>query len=101
MRFLPDAHDFPTEDPEVWKSLDTRSVREALLQVDEKYRVSDSQRQIQKGSVGSHGDAHEVAISLGPTGLSRKHSSEQALSAADLGAGVSFACAATCHFEPV
>ena len=39
VQFLPDAHDFPTEDPEVWRSLDARSVREALLQVDEKYRV--------------------------------------------------------------
>lgn len=40
VQFLPDAHDFPTEDPEAWKSLDARSVREALLQVDEKYRVA-------------------------------------------------------------
>jgi len=39
VQFLPDAHDFPIEDPEVWRSLDARSVREALLQVDEKYRV--------------------------------------------------------------
>ena len=40
VQFLPDAHDFPTEDPQVWSSLDARSVREALLQVDEKYRVA-------------------------------------------------------------
>ena len=39
VQFLSDAHDFPTEDPEVWKSLDARNVRDALLQVDEKYRV--------------------------------------------------------------
>jgi RNA polymerase sigma-70 factor (ECF subfamily) len=39
VQFLPDAHDFPTEDPEVWRSLDARSVREALSQVDEKYRL--------------------------------------------------------------
>ena len=39
VQFLADAHDFPTEDPEVWKSLDARNVRDALLQVDEKYRV--------------------------------------------------------------
>jgi RNA polymerase sigma-70 factor (ECF subfamily) len=40
VQFLPDAHDFPTEDPKIWRSLDARSVREALLQVDEKYRVA-------------------------------------------------------------
>ena len=39
VQFLSEAHDFPTEDPEVWKSLDARNVRDALLQVDEKYRV--------------------------------------------------------------
>ena len=40
VQFLPDAHDFQTEDPKIWRSLDARSVREALLQVDEKYRVA-------------------------------------------------------------
>jgi RNA polymerase sigma-70 factor (ECF subfamily) len=40
VQFLPDLHDFPVEDPEIWRSLDARSVREALLQVDEKYRVA-------------------------------------------------------------
>ena len=40
VQFLPDAHDFPTEDPEVWKSLDARNVRDALLLVDKKYRVA-------------------------------------------------------------
>ena len=39
VQFLPDAHDFRVEDPEVWRSLDARNVRDALLQVDEKYRV--------------------------------------------------------------
>jgi RNA polymerase sigma-70 factor, ECF subfamily len=39
VQFLPEAHDFPAEDPEIWRSLDARSVREALLQVDEKYRM--------------------------------------------------------------
>jgi len=40
VQFLPEAHDFPTEDPDVWRSLDVQSVREALLQVDEKYKVA-------------------------------------------------------------
>ena len=40
VQFLPDLHDFPVEDPEIWRSLDARSVREALLQVDEKYRIA-------------------------------------------------------------
>jgi len=40
VQFLPDVHDFRAGDPEVWRSLDARSVREALLQVDEKYRVA-------------------------------------------------------------
>ena len=40
VQFRAEAHDFPAEDPEIWRSLDARSVREALLQVDEKYRVA-------------------------------------------------------------
>ena len=40
VQFLPDAHDFHAEDPEIWRSLDARSVRDALLQVEEKYRVA-------------------------------------------------------------
>ena len=47
VQFLSDAHDFRAEDPEVWSKdsavwryLDARNVREALLQVDEKYRVA-------------------------------------------------------------
>ena len=40
VQFLPEAHDFPTEDPDVWRSLDVRSVRDALSRVDEKYRVA-------------------------------------------------------------
>src|SRR5262245_55268151 len=39
VQFLPEAHDLPIEDHEIWRSLDARSVREALLQVEEKYRV--------------------------------------------------------------
>jgi RNA polymerase sigma-70 factor (ECF subfamily) len=35
-----DAHDFHAEDPEVWRSLDAGSVRDALSRVDEKYRVA-------------------------------------------------------------
>ena len=40
VQFLPEAHDFPTEDPDVWRSLDVRSVRDALSRVDEKYKVA-------------------------------------------------------------
>ena len=40
VQFLPDAHDFHAEDPEIWRSLDAQSVRDALLQVEEKYRVA-------------------------------------------------------------
>jgi len=40
VRFLPDAHDFRAEDPEVWRSLDAGNVRDALSRVDEKYRVA-------------------------------------------------------------
>src|SRR6516162_8443825 len=40
VQFLPDAHDFHAEDPEVWRSLDAGNVRDALLEVDKKYRVA-------------------------------------------------------------
>jgi RNA polymerase sigma-70 factor, ECF subfamily len=40
VEFRPDAHDFPAEDPEVCRTLDARSVQEALLRVDETYRVA-------------------------------------------------------------
>jgi RNA polymerase sigma-70 factor (ECF subfamily) len=47
VQFLPNAHDFRAEDPEVWSKdpdvwryLDARNVRDALLQVNEKYRVA-------------------------------------------------------------
>jgi RNA polymerase sigma-70 factor (ECF subfamily) len=40
VQFLPNAHDFRAEDPDVWRYLDARTVRDALLQVDEKYRVA-------------------------------------------------------------
>jgi RNA polymerase sigma-70 factor, ECF subfamily len=40
VQFLSDVHDFPAGDPEAWRSLDARSVQEALLQVDERYRVA-------------------------------------------------------------
>jgi RNA polymerase sigma factor (sigma-70 family) len=40
VQFLPDAHDFHAEDPQVWRSLDKRNVRDALLEVDRKYRVA-------------------------------------------------------------
>ena len=39
VEFLPDIHDFPAGDSECWRSLDARSVREALLKVAETYRV--------------------------------------------------------------
>jgi hypothetical protein len=40
VQFLPDAHDFHAEDPQVWRSLDERNVLDALLEVDKKYRVA-------------------------------------------------------------
>jgi RNA polymerase sigma-70 factor (ECF subfamily) len=40
VQLLPGVHDFPAEDPEVWRSLDARTVQAALLQVDDKYRVA-------------------------------------------------------------
>ena len=40
VQFLPDAHDFHAEDPQVWRSLDERNVRDTLLEVDKKYRVA-------------------------------------------------------------
>ena len=40
VQFLPDAHDFRVEDPEVWRSLDAGNVLDALSRVDEKYRVA-------------------------------------------------------------
>jgi RNA polymerase sigma factor (sigma-70 family) len=40
VQFLSDIHDFPAGDPEAWRSLDARSVQDALLQVDEKYRLA-------------------------------------------------------------
>jgi len=39
VQFLSDVHDFAAGE-EAWRSLDARSVREALLQVDEKYRAA-------------------------------------------------------------
>ena len=39
VEFLPDIHDFPAAHSEAWTSSDARSVREALLKVDETYRV--------------------------------------------------------------
>jgi RNA polymerase sigma-70 factor, ECF subfamily len=40
VEFLPDVHDCPGGGQEAWRSLDARSVREALLRVDEAYRVA-------------------------------------------------------------
>ena len=39
VEFLPDIHDFPAGDSQAWRSSDARGVREALLKVDETYRV--------------------------------------------------------------
>ena len=38
--FIPDIHDPPTREPEPWRSLDTRIVLDALVQIDVKYRTS-------------------------------------------------------------
>ena len=40
VEFVPDIHDRPTWDPEPWRSLDARMVRNALLRVDEPYRAT-------------------------------------------------------------
>ena len=37
--FIPDIHDAPTKATEPWRSLDTRIVLDALLQIDVKYRT--------------------------------------------------------------
>jgi RNA polymerase sigma-70 factor (ECF subfamily) len=40
VEFRPDVHDFWAGDPEAWSSSDGQKIREALLQVDEGYRVA-------------------------------------------------------------
>ena len=40
VEFLPHVHDCPAGGQEAWRSMDARSVREALLRVDEAYRVA-------------------------------------------------------------
>ena len=40
VEFLPDVHAFQTEDPSPWSTLDALSVRRALLQVNETYRIA-------------------------------------------------------------
>ena len=36
VQLLPDVHDFPTEDPQTWRSFGCTKVREVVLRVDEK-----------------------------------------------------------------
>jgi Resolvase, N terminal domain len=36
VQLLPDVHDFPTEDPEAWRSFGCTKVREVVLRADEK-----------------------------------------------------------------
>jgi len=71
VQFLPDAHDFPAEDPEIWKSLDARSVREALLQVDEKYRVALELFYLKNLSYREIGDTLGIPIGTVMSRLSR------------------------------
>ena len=70
-QFLPEAHDLPAEDPEIWRSLDARSIREALLQVDDKYRVALELFYLSNLSYREIGDALGLPIGTVMSRLSR------------------------------
>jgi RNA polymerase sigma factor (sigma-70 family) len=60
-----------TEDPEIWRPLDARSIREALLQVDEKYRVALELFYLNNLSYREIGDALGMPIGTVMSRLSR------------------------------
>ena len=71
VEFRPDAHDFRAGDPEAWRSLDAQKVREALLQVDEGYRVALELFYLRDLSYREIGEALEIPIGTVMSRLSR------------------------------
>ena len=71
VEFLPDVHDFRAGDPEPWRSLDAQKVREALLQVDEAYRVALELFYLKDLSYREIGEALEIPIGTVMSRLSR------------------------------
>jgi RNA polymerase sigma factor (sigma-70 family) len=71
VEFLPDVHDFPAGDPEAWTSLDAQKIREALLQVDEAYRVALKLFYLSNFSYREIGETLEIPIGTVMSRLSR------------------------------
>jgi RNA polymerase sigma-70 factor, ECF subfamily len=71
VEFRPDVHDFRAGDPEAWRSLDAQKVREALLQVDEGYRVALELFYLRDLSYREIGEALEIPIGTVMSRLSR------------------------------
>jgi len=71
VEFLPDVHDFPAADPEIWRSLDARSVPKALSKVDERYRVALELFYLSELSYREIGEALGIPIGTVMSRLSR------------------------------
>jgi RNA polymerase sigma-70 factor, ECF subfamily len=71
VEFRPDLPDFRAGDPEAWRSLDAQKVREALLQVDEGYRVALELFYLRDLSYREIGEALEIPIGTVMSRLSR------------------------------
>jgi RNA polymerase sigma factor (sigma-70 family) len=69
--FLPDVHDFEAGSSDAWSSLDSRKVREALLQVDETYRAALELFYLNGLSYKEIGAALEIPIGTVMSKLSR------------------------------
>ena len=71
VEFLPDVHDLPAVDPEPWISLDGRTVRRSLSQVDETYRTALELFYLSNLSYREIGEALEIPIGTVMSRLSR------------------------------
>jgi RNA polymerase sigma factor (sigma-70 family) len=71
VEFLPDVHVLPTEDPSHWNTLDTLTVRRALLQVEGSYRTALQLFYLKNLSYREIGTALEIPIGTVMSRLSR------------------------------
>jgi RNA polymerase sigma factor (sigma-70 family) len=71
VEFLPDVHGLQTEDPDPWSSLDALTIRGALLQVDETYRIALELFYVSNFSYREIGKALEIPIGTVMSRLSR------------------------------
>lgn len=71
VEFLPDVHDLPAGDPEPWISLDARTVRSALLRIDETYRTALELFYLGNLSYREIGETLEIPIGTVMSRLSR------------------------------